>query len=191
MWQEILDDYDRGHRCNKQNEIGWFHDQPSLHQAIDRAARAVDARGRRYSHQYRIRRQSIVHARAALLAAEAQIARTTSFDDLLNVINGQLREVAGVGRLYRYDTAFRIGVNRGLFPTRVYLHAGTRDGARALGLAYNKEALEMNEVPLDLRHRAPHEVEDIFCIYADVFRGNTISGERCLPIKHRRRQVRC
>jgi hypothetical protein len=191
MWQEILDDFDRRHCCNEQSEIGWFRDQPSLHHAIDRAARAIDARGRRYSHQYRIRRQSIAHACAALLAAEAQIARAASFDDLLNVITSQLHEVPGVGRLYRYDAAFRIGAHLGLFPTRVYLHAGTRVGARALSLAYEKEALEMDEVPPELRHRAPHEVEDIFCIYSDVFRGNTIVGERCLPLKETRRQVRC
>jgi hypothetical protein len=33
-----------------------------------------------------------------------------------------------------YDTALRIGAKLKLFPTKVYLHAGTRLGARALGL---------------------------------------------------------
>ena len=77
----------------------------------------------------------------------------------------QLRDVAGIGALYRYDTAFRIGAYRGLFPTRVYLHAGTRKGARALGLDYRKDALEMSEIPAALRTRKPYEIEDILCIY--------------------------
>ena len=31
-------------------------------------------------------------------------------------------------------SSFRIGAKINLFPTKVYLHAGTRRGARALGL---------------------------------------------------------
>jgi len=187
MWQEILRDFDRRHCHNEHDEIGWFRRQPSLRHSIDRAARAVDARERRYSHQYRIKRQSIVHARAVLLAAEAQITGALSFDDLLRLITGQLREVRGVGPLYRYDTTFRIGAYLGLLPTSVYLHAGTRAGARALGLAYGKESLEMSEIPAELRHRAPHEIEHILCIYADAFRGNEISAEGCLPTRRNRR----
>src|SRR5438270_10936845 len=99
MWHEILADYDRRHCRNEESEIGWFRDQPSLLHAIDRAARAVDDRGHRYSHQYRIRRQSIAQACAALFAAEDQIAAATSFEHLLNVITIQLREVPGIGRL--------------------------------------------------------------------------------------------
>lgn len=136
---------------------------------------------KRYGHQTRIRRQSIAHARTALLAAEDAIARAESFDALVNIFARQLRDVPGTGELYRYDTAFRIGAYLGRLPERVYLHSGTRAGARALGLPYQKDALEMSEVPAELRHRAAYEVEDILCIYKDVFRG----GET------RRQQPRC
>ena len=187
MWKEILRDYDQRHRCNEDEQIGWFRKHSSLRAAIESAARALDEQGRRYSHQSRIRRESIRHATAALLAAEDRIARVTAFDELLDTITAQLRAVAGVGDLYRYDTAFRIGAYLDCFPTRVYLHAGTRVGARALGLAYQQDSLGMSEAPAELRHRAPYEVEDILCIYKGWFGRGSGSTAVCPPRRRGRR----
>ena len=166
-WEAILRDYDRRQCCGCDEQIAWFQRQPSLRAAIDTAARAVDSRGRRFSHQYRIRRGAIGEATAALLAIEKQLARANSFEALFELVSKQLQDVAGIGALYWYDTAFRIGAYRRLFPLCVYLHAGTRTGARALGLDYRKNALEMSEIPAALLKRKPHEVEDILCMYKD------------------------
>ncbi|MEK7411500.1 MAG: hypothetical protein AAB327_09000, partial [Actinomycetota bacterium] len=37
-----------------------------------------------------------------------------------------------LGPLYVYDTALRIGAKKGQMPKVVYLHAGTREGAKKL-----------------------------------------------------------
>lgn len=169
MWRGILEEYDGRGCCGCEDQIAWFQQQPSLRVAIETAARAIDAWGRRFSHQFRIRRVAIREATTALLAIEQQLARAQSFDDVFESVTRQLQGVAWIGELFRYDTAFRIGAYLRLFPTRVYLHAGTRLGARALGLDYKKAALEMSEVPAALRHRRPHEIEDILCIYKDRF----------------------
>lgn len=186
LWAEILRDYDGRHCCDCEDDIGWFQKQPSLRAAIEVAALAKDARGRRYSHQYRIRRQTLEHARAALLAGEVQFTRARSFDAVLAIVTQQLREVRGSGELYRYDTAFRIGAYLRRYPTRVYLHAGTRAGARLLHLEFKKEALEMSEVPVALRRRKPHEVEDILCIYKSWFSGDRRPGFGCAAKPKRR-----
>jgi hypothetical protein len=191
MWQEILRDYDHRHCCDEEQEIAWFRDQPTLAAAIVSAARAVDRRGRRYSHQYRIRRAAIAHAVTALSATEGSIAKADSFDELLRLITRQLGALPGIGPLYRYNTAFRIGAYLGMLPTRVYLHAGTRSGARALNLDYQKEALEIDEVPVELRHRAPHEIEDILCIYKDRFQGGAVSEANCRPQRRIVRKLVC
>src|SRR4051812_23379557 len=104
VWTKILLDYDRRHCCNEEEEIAWFRSQPSLCCAIECAARAVNRRGKRYSHQYRIRRDSIAQALAALVAIEMRLARAETFDALLNVISDQLQPVPGIGELYCYDT---------------------------------------------------------------------------------------
>ena len=169
IWKEILRDYDARGCCGCDEEISWFQKQPSFRAAIETASRAIDAKDRRFSHQCRVRRAAIREATEALLAIERQLASAKSFDALLEIVSRQLQDVAGIGALYRYDTAFRIGAYLRLFPMRVYLHAGTRTGARALGLEYRKDALEMSEIPAVLRNRKPHEIEDILCIYKDWF----------------------
>jgi hypothetical protein len=169
MWQEILRDYDRRQGCGCDQQVAWFQRQPSLRAAIEMAARCVDANGRRFRHQSRIRRVAIRESASALLVAEQELAATKSFDGVFAIVREQLRGIAGLGELYRYDTAFRIGSYLRLLPSRVYLHAGTRVGARALGLDYRNDSLDMSELPTPLRHRQPHEVEDILCIYKDRF----------------------
>jgi len=180
LWHDILRDYDQVHAKNGQTEIDWFgRQQPSLRVAIETAARAINDRGKRYDHQYRIWRAAIPRAVAALLAVEERIAGTNSFDELLHLIIGQLRGIPGVGELYFYDTAFRIGAYLGIFPTRVYLHAGTRIGAaRALSRVLREDALEMSELPSELQQREPYVVENIFCIYADRFAGRPVRAGR-------------
>lgn len=50
-------------------------------------------------------------------------------------------------------------------PERVYIHAGTRAGARALGLYRRQEYLEPEELPEPFQRLRPAEVEDCLCIY--------------------------
>ena len=181
MWQEILRDYDKAHSARSAEEIAWFREQPSLREAIETATRAIKRDRKRYDHQFRIWRSAIPRAVAALLALEDRIARIESFDELLRLITEQLRDIPGVGELYYYDTAFRVGVYLGVYPTRVHLHAGTRVGARKLlpTVDHRKDALDKGELPPELRTRPPYIVENILCIYADWLD------------RHPRRRVRC
>jgi len=182
MWQEILGDYDRRQCCDCDQQVAWFQGQPSLRAAIDLAARCRDAKGRRFRHQSRIRRVAIRESEIALLVAEQELAATKSFDEVFAIVREQLQGIAGIGELYRYDAAFRIGSYLRLMPSRVYLHAGTRVGARALGLDYRNDSLDMSELPAPLRQRQPHEVEDILCIYKDRFASGLrswVSGVPC------------
>ncbi|MDQ3246773.1 MAG: hypothetical protein M3Q52_07800 [Pseudomonadota bacterium] len=73
--------------------------------------------------------------------------------------------VSGFGPLARYDTALRIGFWLRLLPARVYLHAGTRDGSRALGLDAADGSLGRDQLPPELEPLEMHEVEDFLCIY--------------------------
>ena len=68
-----------------------------------------------------------------------------------------------------YDTVLRIGAKLDLFPDRVYLHCGTREGARALGLKWRDPWLKVDELPRELRRLKPHEIEDFLCIYKGEF----------------------
>lgn len=76
-----------------------------------------------------------------------------------------LQLVSGSDELYVYDTTLRIGAKLGLLPKKVYLHAGTRVGAKALGFDGNARTLEISVLPKELRQLEPHEIEDALCIF--------------------------
>jgi hypothetical protein len=105
------------------------------------------------------------HAQSSLQRAGLQ--RAKSFDDLHDRVYRALEPIYGIGQLMVYDTALRVGAKLGMAPTRVYLHAGTRQGARALGMNWRAQHLAVREFPRELRELEAHEIEDCLCIFAD------------------------
>ena len=143
-WETIIRHYNSHHRSNKKTELNWFRRQPSLEAAIKTAAKAEmepkpgKERGLRYSHQYRILRTAIPEAKRLLLEIHDDLQRCKSFHELWLLIKKTLEPVRGINELYIYDTALRIGAYLNLLPDRMYLHRGTRDGARAFGFVTRK-----------------------------------------------------
>jgi hypothetical protein len=107
-------------------------------------------------------------ATARLRQAHLQTAR--SFADLIARVATTVRPVRGIGELYIYDTALRLGAHLRLLPDDVYLHAGTRRGAKALGLDHRSDSIPPRQLPPALQRLRPHEVEDVLCIYKDWLR---------------------
>jgi hypothetical protein len=52
-----------------------------------------------------------------------------------------------------------------LSPEQVYLHAGVRTGAKALGLGDWRSKLPMSVFPPAFQRLRPEQVEDCLCIY--------------------------
>jgi hypothetical protein len=177
-----------------QEERQGFANEPTLEAAVSRAGLAQhydEKRERwvRYVHQHRIRARVLKVARKRLIAAP--LAGCQSFHDLFLQVEKEIGSVRGVGELLVYDTAFRIGAKLGLEPDRVYLHSGTRVGARRLGLHTRAPWVERADLPLQLRCLPPWQVEDILCIYKDDV-GDTLLSQ--IPVKEgcgpRRRTTR-
>jgi hypothetical protein len=146
-------------------ELDTFAAEPSLSTAVRRASFAQTPDGRRYHHQRRLPRATLEAVFS--LVRRLPLARCGSFHELHEILREAIGPVHGVGRLMIYDTALRIGAKLGLEPDRVYLHAGTLDGARNLGLDWRAESVELRELPVELRRLKAHEVEDVLCIYKD------------------------
>ena len=106
-------------------------------------------------------------ARTVLLKNSNGIAKVESFEDLFGLVHHLLSPISGVGELYIYDTTLRIGVKMGFLPQKVYLHAGTRFGAKNLGPDYNGVSLEVASVPREFQELSAHEIEDVLCIYKE------------------------
>ncbi|MGP8049679.1 MAG: hypothetical protein ACLPYB_03630 [Desulfobaccales bacterium] len=169
------------------HELKWFREQPDLKATIECAALAINCKGERCPHQRRLKKVDLEHAKDALLKRLEEIKKVKSFDDLFLLIQGLLKDIKGIGELYIYDTSLRIGARLDLFPTKVYLHAGTRVGAQALlGLAIKNESIEVSELTKELQKLKPYEIEDFLCIYRECLNATGLKHAKCLVTKRSR-----
>lgn len=168
----LVADYRRNHRSGARAELRFFREMPSLELAIHHAAFAIDGRTppRRYAHQRRIRMRPMRLAYAAMNASASDMRNAETFDALHELLSQLLLPIQGLGRLYVYDTALRLGAHLRRQPRVVYLHAGTRVGATALGFGPGLY-LDKRALPEPLQELDAHELEDFLCIYADALMG--------------------
>jgi hypothetical protein len=152
-------------------ELNRFRNMPSLVDAIRTAADSKDKDGVPYPHQgknWNFWPDAIPEATRILSSAERDFQGCHTFEQIHRLVKDLTRRITGLGKLYCYDVAFRIGAFRGdgYLPQRVYLHAGTRQGAKWLGLPWKRDYLEMSDLPEALRQRPAWEVENILCHHA-------------------------
>lgn len=164
-YDEIVEEYRWKFRPHTEAELAWFRSQSSLRAALRTAAFALKENGKRYSHQRWLKDETAQMALDVMLAHEEEIAAAPDFDALHALLTKLLAAVPGAREMYTYDAAFRIGANLGKLPSRVYLHRGTRDGAKALGFDPERPYINMNELPAPLRVLKAHEAEDVLCLY--------------------------
>lgn len=105
--------------------------------------------------------------RAPLLGMKRAIQRAKNFDELHELVLQAGKGLERIGPLAIYDTALRLGAYLGFRPQHVYLHCGTRAGARVLGLRGRAKKLQMEELPEEFRRLRPEQVEDCLCIYKE------------------------
>lgn len=163
----IVHIYESRIRIRAEDELKWFRDQPNVKSAVEYAASAINSKGKRYSHQRRIKRAVLNEGKRVHLANLQLIEAAKDFDDLYALIRHAIKRIKGLGDLYVYDTAFRIGAYAKKLPKKVYLHAGTRKGADALGFDGSRPTLELSEFDPALRVLKAYEIEDVLCIFKD------------------------
>jgi hypothetical protein len=185
--QAIADHYIEHYRRPAERELDYFRLLPREEDAVSKAALAQRPNGRRHPHQYRVASAALQESRRRLLDNLPALRKASSFGELFELVKAMIGPIPGIGELAVYDMALRIGARLGLEPVKIYLHAGTRAGAKALGLAYQGDAIELAELPAELQILAAREIEDVLCIYKDDFTGvrQGLPGEGpiygCLP----------
>lgn len=122
--------------------------------------------GRRHPHQTRLSTAALQESQRRLVVRIADVLNVESFDELIDLIEETIRlPVKGIGELAVTDISLRIGARIGLEPTMVYLHSGTRIGAKILGFDGRRRTLEMSELPAEFGVLKACEVEDLLCHY--------------------------
>jgi hypothetical protein len=149
-----VDDYIEMWRRHASRELEYFRRVPRTDEdAVRRAALAQTPSGKRFDHQRRIPAALLEQSAQRLVEELPRLRKAASFDELFRLINDLIRPIPGIGELVVYDTSLRIGARFGLEPEKVYLHAGTRDGAVALGFDGERQAIEMHELPETISQR--------------------------------------
>lgn len=140
--------------------------QNNLLNAIIVAARAIDSNEKIHSHQRRVGEKVLGEFANNLVLAEIQISNAKSFDEIISIVSEN--RIPRIGELTIYDTSARIGEYLKIYPSEVYLHAGTRIGARNIfGNIRGKKKIPLKEFPPIIQHAnlTIAEIEDILCIY--------------------------
>jgi hypothetical protein len=161
---ELIEEFlNRPQKCCDEDDH--YSKLESLEEAVRQASLALTANGTISGHQRQwVSRESMQLAQVRLLSVIDKIQACTDFDALYEFIERSLMGIEGLGDLYYYDTSRRIGAFLGLYPKRVYLHRGTKDGARALGLDHKQRYINMISLPPALRKLEPKQVEDFLCV---------------------------
>jgi len=161
----LVRSYRMHNRPDSMDELEFFREMPSLELAIHHAALAINRREKRFGHQCRIPLAPLRRAEALLVAARARLKAYRSFHELHAFLVSLFAPVRGLGDLYVYDTTLRLGSYLKLSPKHIYLHAGTRAGARALGLSLSEGFVRVSSLPKAIQVLEPYEIEDFLCIY--------------------------
>lgn len=137
-------------------------------QAVYRACRSRDEGGRMCNHQTRVPSFVLERFASEILDRAERGLPTDDFDALHDALE-EIRP-RGIGPVTTYDVAYRLGYWLGIEPDSVYLHAGVRAGAQALGLPVRGRArIPLEDFPPPLDAMEANDVEDFLCTYRTVF----------------------
>src|SRR5712691_4162242 len=162
--ESVVESYIRNKRQGARDELRFYQHQPSLQNAIEVAALARTEAGTKHRHQARIPRSVLKKALDKLIARADALQACKNFATLIDETQVLISPIWGIGELAVYDIAHRIGAYLGMKPQEVYLHRGTRAGARALGLdGSRRSSIALHELPSAFRRLAPYEAEDCLC----------------------------
>lgn len=175
----IVHDYIERHRQGEEAELDAFRRQPSLRECIRQAGLARrwdEGRWKRLDHQRRIPPGTLRAWTKALLRKHDQIRSCHTFEALISMLETESRKFWRNGELTVYDAALRIGAYRKLEPEKVYLHAGTRKGARYLRLDGGMRSLAPDEFDKAFSRLKPYQIEDCLCLYAKALKSLRLDG---------------
>jgi hypothetical protein len=163
--EDVVARYIRDFRPGADRELDFFRSCTSFKRAVKYAGLSMLPNGKRHPHQYRIPLSVLREAERNLQTVSASLRGCATFDELFQLVQSETGGIYGIGELTIYDITTRLGAFLGLEPERVYLHAGTREGARHLGIITRRESFEPSELPQAFRRLRPREIEDCLCIY--------------------------
>jgi hypothetical protein len=164
----IINHYKKEFGKNSDRCISYIKTQKSLPKAITVASLSVDEFDKKDPHQYHIPKATLESWSDANLMRLPLLKKAKTFDEIHNILTGA--RIKGIGKVTVYDTAVRIGIYKKLYPQKIYLHAGTKEGAEELLGKTSSNDILKSKLPEQFQRKdlSCLEIEDILCIYKDI-----------------------
>lgn len=138
-----------------------------LTEVIEIASKAINPtnNGKMFSHQRRIGKEKAKKGFEKLKQKKAELAKCQTFENILKITDNVMTEIVGLGPLWSYDTALRIGFHLKIYPTDVYIQAGVVKGyVKLFGKRPKSRKIPKNEFPM-LAELEAYEIENFLCIW--------------------------
>ena len=146
----------------------------NLKLAIENAANGINHKHVMDEHQYHIGYKNTNIARIELFKYYEEINNSEVFENIFEITDKVKKDVNMIGPLWSYDTALRLGFYKGIYPEKVYLQRGARDGARKLlnvsriyGRTLDKNIFVKKIYELEKLHC--YEIENFLCVFKNRF----------------------
>jgi len=152
------------------SQLNYCLKQTTFHSAIIIAAKAINENKKIHPHQRKNGRKSLDLFSLEIIKIEEELNKAVTFDEIFDLIC--LIKVDRISKLAFYDTSYRIGCYKNIFPDKIYLHSGTLIGAKRLNLPVKgKNKLDLSELPIIFKtlNMAPYQIEDFLCHCKDKF----------------------
>jgi len=170
----LIEEYNNSGRIFM-NELKEFYFTCSdLNEAIKRAALGQNHKNVMDEHQWHIGYTTAKIALEELMKYHRMLRSTKHFSELFKITEKVRAKTYGIGDLWSYDTALRIGFKLKIYPDKVYLQRGAREGARKLfnrkrilGRALDKSVFTENFQ--ELEELQCYEIENFLCCYKSKF----------------------
>jgi hypothetical protein len=144
----------------------YYYNTQSLKESIINASIGNTPSGKMDSHQWRVGRVNGTRGADMLLLRIAEIKKSKSFGDIFKITEEVRKEIYGLGDLWSYDTALRIGFKMELYPTEVYIQRGVIKGVKKIlpQIKRTERSLPLSIFSNDLQKLKPYQAENFLCI---------------------------
>lgn len=152
--------------------VDWCCQATCFDDAVHRACDSRNWLGKVHNHQSRVTQRSR-DLFADLILRNITPLDIMSFDQLYDEMEKIIP--SGIGPVTLYDVATRVAAYLKLEPESLYLHAGVREGWRALGMITYGKRIPRHKWPLPLQKLSADACEDFLCTYRGLFKPEMIS----------------
>lgn len=144
-----------------------FYEKLDIETAIEFASTGKNPDDKMNQHQWRVGYKKGMQGFNGLKIELAEIKKCRKFEDIFMLTEKVKANIWGLGELWSYDTALRIGFNLKIYPQQVFIQRGVIKGVKKVlnGKRPKGRSLPINVFPNELQVLKPYEIENFLCIW--------------------------